>query len=440
MGEPSPNRRLDSWKEIAAYLRRDLRTVTRWAKQRGLPVHHVPGPGRTAVFAWTEEIDAWLLQQGNGPVEPAARTPWLRRPVVLAVAATAVVVLVAVVVILTGGRAPAEPPLEVRLLTSGVEALGRDGRLLWRYEFPQPIRTFSPERFEELGRLARLTDLDGDGQPEVIVVADFVTSVAGREPPHSILFCFSADGRLLWQWKAEMTLRFAGREFTGPWYFWDLVTAPPGAPGAVWVAVVHNHWWPSVVARIDAAGRGDVIFHNSGHIYALNYLQTLKGDFVLAGGFNNDYEMASLAVLSAEGTSGSSPQNPDSSYRALDPPAGSPNSYFLFPRSELSLLERTQMMNRVLSVAIGVEEVTVAVWEGYEPASALYQFHRAPEFGLAYADYSDGYWRLHRVFEEEGRLDHTVEECRRRVHPLPVREWRDGSWHTLRVPSQYAAP
>jgi hypothetical protein len=48
MGEPSsdtppsertPKERLDSWKEIAAYLGRDVTTVQRWEKREGMPVH-----------------------------------------------------------------------------------------------------------------------------------------------------------------------------------------------------------------------------------------------------------------------------------------------------------------------------------------------------------------------------------------------------------------
>lgn len=53
-------RRLDSWKSIAEYLGRNVRTVTRWADERGLPVRRVPGGKRQAVFAYTGEIDAWL--------------------------------------------------------------------------------------------------------------------------------------------------------------------------------------------------------------------------------------------------------------------------------------------------------------------------------------------------------------------------------------------
>src|SRR6202041_1755241 len=52
--------RLDSWKEIAAFFGRDERTVRRWEKERGLPVHRVPGGARSAVFAYTNELADWL--------------------------------------------------------------------------------------------------------------------------------------------------------------------------------------------------------------------------------------------------------------------------------------------------------------------------------------------------------------------------------------------
>jgi tetratricopeptide (TPR) repeat protein len=54
------NRRLDSWKEIAAFFGRDERTVKRWEKERALPVHRVPGGVRSGVFAYTDELSQWL--------------------------------------------------------------------------------------------------------------------------------------------------------------------------------------------------------------------------------------------------------------------------------------------------------------------------------------------------------------------------------------------
>ncbi len=56
----TPDHRLDSWKEIAAFFGRDERTVRRWEKERGLPAHRVPGGSRGAVFAYTNELADWL--------------------------------------------------------------------------------------------------------------------------------------------------------------------------------------------------------------------------------------------------------------------------------------------------------------------------------------------------------------------------------------------
>ena len=51
---------LVSWKEIAAFLNRAERTVKRWERERGLPVHRVPGGERGSVFAYPSELADWL--------------------------------------------------------------------------------------------------------------------------------------------------------------------------------------------------------------------------------------------------------------------------------------------------------------------------------------------------------------------------------------------
>jgi Tol biopolymer transport system component len=87
---PERGSRLDSWKEIAAYLNRDLRTLQRWEKTANLPIRRLNKPGMRAVFAYTADLDEWLRQQspdppdaqprdrpaaaaGPGPVPPQAR-------------------------------------------------------------------------------------------------------------------------------------------------------------------------------------------------------------------------------------------------------------------------------------------------------------------------------------------------------------------------------
>ncbi|HEX6463595.1 MAG TPA: hypothetical protein VFZ98_04055, partial [Vicinamibacterales bacterium] len=54
--------RLDSWKEIAAYLRRDVRTVQRWHADAGLPVHRHVDRHQRGVFAFRTELEAWANQ------------------------------------------------------------------------------------------------------------------------------------------------------------------------------------------------------------------------------------------------------------------------------------------------------------------------------------------------------------------------------------------
>ena len=63
--DPITRKRLDSWKEIAAFFARAERTVKRWEAERGLPVHRVPGSGRSAVFAYSDELADWLKGDGQ---------------------------------------------------------------------------------------------------------------------------------------------------------------------------------------------------------------------------------------------------------------------------------------------------------------------------------------------------------------------------------------
>ncbi|HTW61172.1 MAG TPA: tetratricopeptide repeat protein [Terracidiphilus sp.] len=57
--------RLESWKEIAAYLNRDVTTVQRWEKREGMPVHRHLHDQRGSVYALPAELDAWRRTRGS---------------------------------------------------------------------------------------------------------------------------------------------------------------------------------------------------------------------------------------------------------------------------------------------------------------------------------------------------------------------------------------
>ena len=83
MGDPSsgapsrvgtaPEDRLNSWKEIAAYLRRDVTTAQRWEKREGMPVHRHVHDKLGSVYAFRSELEDWARGRNLSP--PAEEIP-----------------------------------------------------------------------------------------------------------------------------------------------------------------------------------------------------------------------------------------------------------------------------------------------------------------------------------------------------------------------------
>jgi pentatricopeptide repeat protein len=122
--EKASDCRLNSWKEIAAYLNRDVTTVQRWEKREAMPIHRHVHDKRGSVYALVPELDAWLRsrrmplgedqeakeqeQKPDAPVEgegdPRRGAP-LRPRGWLALAGIGVLGLLAVAYVVSRGRA-----------------------------------------------------------------------------------------------------------------------------------------------------------------------------------------------------------------------------------------------------------------------------------------------------------------------------------------------
>src|SRR6266849_1624442 len=81
-GDESPESptatRLDSWKDIAHYLNRSVRTVQRWEMLEAMPVHrHCHGTGG-AVYAYKQEVDAWRSSRSQEK-QPTLQISAIRR-------------------------------------------------------------------------------------------------------------------------------------------------------------------------------------------------------------------------------------------------------------------------------------------------------------------------------------------------------------------------
>ena len=114
IGGVSSEDRLDSWKEIAAYLGREVRTVQGWEKSEGLPVHRHQHSRQGTVYAFRSELDAWKVARKPSPEpapEPVAETPVApvprRRAPIFVAAAGIGLLAVASTFIWQGGGRPA---------------------------------------------------------------------------------------------------------------------------------------------------------------------------------------------------------------------------------------------------------------------------------------------------------------------------------------------
>jgi Tol biopolymer transport system component len=74
--------RLDSWKKIASYLRRDVSTVQRWERREGLPIHRHLHDKQGSVYAFRHELDRWwesrraaLIKDESSPAAPTSAEP-----------------------------------------------------------------------------------------------------------------------------------------------------------------------------------------------------------------------------------------------------------------------------------------------------------------------------------------------------------------------------
>jgi hypothetical protein len=473
-----PNHRLTTWKEIAAFVGREVRTVQRWEKDLGLPVHRVPGSRGHQVYAYAAELQSWLKsgvrdsefgvgaeaidnpQSAAGPQglvrhreaeqftiiqNSEFRTQkvpgllgWARSRAAWPAAGLLLVTVWAIAMFkLLAGR-------DSRLAKLGFSgralvAWNAGGKLLWTHDFGRPLRNVpsSEER-----QMIQLVDLAGDGRQEVLVMAPLLV----EEQPNSssdALYCFSSRGKVMWRHTFDETVRFGGRGYGPPWELSPpFVTAHESKP-SLW-CVARSLWWsPSVLVELDSEGHELARFVNWGHLHVLNRLQDPSGSYILAGGINNECNCAALAVLKEDEPSGSSPSVAGSGFACENCPEGKPYRYLLFPRSELNSLSGVAY-NQV--IMIDTKEAPARVWVQEAPSASggipgpYYQtYELAADFVPQSVEVSDHYWELHRQMEREGKLNHTVENCPERLQPRTVRmSDQQGGWRSVQVPPPVA--
>ncbi len=342
----------------------------------------------------------------------------------------AIATSVVLILVMRGGNRFRGSRVPERVTISGatLSAWDSHGQLLWDHHFDQPTRVLSAE--EQAWRI-RLTDLDGDGRPEVLVALAFPQT---EQYDKQELFCFSSTGQLRWRYAADHTLRFVSRSFNGPWKFLDMITVPDGKRQIVWLALADEIWWPSILVTIEADGHERTRFVSSGLIRALNVIKNANGTFILAGGVNNEYAKASLAVLRAEQAPATSPQTIGQDYQCLECPAGLPYQYFLFPRSELNVA-MGMPYNTVRSIDERNRHILLDSVEGTEGYNARAWLELSADLVPERVLRGDGYKETHQLLERRGLIGHAWKNCLEEKTAATVQSWDSThGWREITVP------
>ena len=385
-------------------------------------------------------------EQGYPPPPGAARSEvsGRRKRVPDYILVAAGTVALAAVLLFLGSlfRVPASRvPSRVSFTTNLLQASDERGRVLWTYRFPKPLDLEFEFDKDILSRFVRIEDLLGDGKKEVLVALPFRTGPNPGDADLTELDCFSSDGTLIWSYVPQKTFRFGSYDLGGPWSPFDVFVSQKGTPHSVWVTYGHREWGNSFVVELDpATGKDTLRFVNTGSIYMLNEITTSKGSYLFAGGFNNEYAAGSLAVIDERRPFATSPQTEGTRHKCVSCPEGTPDYYFVFPRSEINRLFNL-WEDSLRGVAVSGEELEIskaetahAGFDVHSSARAIYLFHTEPAIQPFAFRFDSEYDMLHQKLEKERKLDHSLESCPERLHPEPVRMWTPSAgWTEVRL-------
>jgi hypothetical protein len=338
--------RLSSWKEIAVYLDAGLRTVIRWEKEFGLPVHRLSDSRRSRVFAYKRELDEWIASHKisirHKQRIPSRRQKTLQKGLYLLV--PAIVLLAAAYLFLFIRPSQNTQPFDFRIQRSTLLIINKDGKELWRHN--TNIENLVDEKSYrgqfQYKRIAdndvylpqlMMKDITGNGKTEVL----FSTQTR-NEYGEGHLLCFDHKGQLLWDFTAGREIQY-GRDIYSPDFrIKGFAVVDLDGSGDPKIIVLANHmpYFPAHLTVLDTDGRPLGEYWNSGHVSDFVAVD-LDGDGrkeIVMGGCNNEYGNACLIVLPSDNIKGGSPQQADR-YLCKNLEEGSQTHYVLFPRTEL---------------------------------------------------------------------------------------------------------
>lgn len=403
-----------------------------------------------------EEIDARLGKAGSErvfptsvkePISPKRGIRW-RHFVFPASAITLMVAVVVGGVFVSRVAHPPSFPTQIEFKANSIQAWDDGGHLLWTHTFSMPLDPEHLKHSETLKNMVRFADLKGIGEHNVLVTIPLRIGSNPSDALSTEIDYFSSSGQLLWSYLPREKLQFGNYELDGPWVVGDVFVSSASKP-MIWVDLMHYRWGNSLVVQLDSStGKSTLRLVNTGIINKLNEVYISGKPYLLAGGFNNEYESGSLAIMDESRSFSASPQTVGTRHECLNCPPGGPDYYFVFPRSEINRL-RNLWENFVRQIDVHGDEISVSKEEilgGVAGAAAqsppIFMYYNfvagQPRQSFSFR-FDSTYDLLHHALEESHQLNHPLGRCPERLHPDPIRLWTPADGWT-QVPLKAVRP
>jgi Domain of unknown function (DUF4118) len=385
------SRQLTSWKEIADYLEVNVRTAQRWEQEKGLPVRRFSGE-RGRVVAIPDQLDHWkatkLTQQSWWS------SPSFLRPYAIATSA-ALVILLSVTLGIHLHSQRLGPPSRLRVEDKELIVADAAGRELWRYGFAEPLAPEAVRARSWLGPLSSPKSVD-------TLFVDRVNRLANTR-----LLCFSADGRLRWQFQPGKTVSDGKLQYPAVYLINSFRVVQAAGEGTPKVVVTSNHGWsyPDQVAVLDAAGKMTGEYWHAGHLTTMETVLFGPGGspWVVLGGVDNGRHRATIVFLDPKNVHGFSAEEDDAfNLRGFAP--GTERAIVWFERSCMN--ELSEQFNYTTDISSIPQGLQVVVRETHDSAYVVYVLDK--NLNVTYAEVSSGFRSLHRELELAGRLKHKL--------------------------------
>jgi hypothetical protein len=344
---------LSSWKEISEFLKCDVKTCRRWERSAGLPVHRVSDLSKSRVFAYREELDAWVRKRAAGGVpvrRPVPRKSGRRLGLGLGLGlGVAALILVSIwVAFLRPGSH--RLPVDFRIDRSELVMLDSKGREVWRYDtkldnleddaaYRYSFQVKKPA-VSNRGRILShliIRDINNDQKPEVLFCERTQDDLNA-----GLLLCFDFRGRELWRFQAGKEMKYGSRIYSNDYMIHGIEASDLDGDGSLEVLAIafQRPDWPTQLVLLDARGKTRGEYWHSGQLndYAIVDLDKDGRKDIILAGVNNEYEKGCVVVFSADRIEGGSPQSKDE-FTCPDLKPGSEKYYLLFPKTDVDLVQ-----------------------------------------------------------------------------------------------------